>query len=104
MGELGEVVGLASAICKKHNCTPRQVYTNHLNELKELMALGADSPDAFACSVGKEEAYHFKDIGWWWLDLAKAEHPKNIEKFKKGVQFLGIDHKYPMPQKWEKRY
>lgn len=104
LGELGEVVGLASAICKKHNCTPRQVYTNHLNELKELMTLGVDSPDAFACSVGKEEAYHFKDIGWWWLDLAKAEQPENIEKFEKGVEFLGIDHKYLMPKKWEKRY
>ncbi len=103
LGELGEVAGLASSVCKKYNCTPRQVYTEHLDELKELMTMGADSPDAFACSVGKEEAYHFKDIGWWWLDLSKAEQPENIEKFKKGVEFLGLDHKYPMPEKWEKR-
>ncbi|MEE1014240.1 MAG: FAD-dependent oxidoreductase [Clostridia bacterium] len=27
LGQLGEVVGMASLICKKHNCTPRQVYT-----------------------------------------------------------------------------
>ena len=37
----------------------------------------------------------------WWLDLAKAEQPKNIEKFEKGVEFLGLDHKYPMPKKWK---
>ncbi len=101
LGELGEVVGLASAVCKKYGCTPRQVYTEHLEELKEMMTKGADSPDAFACSVGKEEAYHFKDIGWWWLDRSKAELPQNVEKFRRGVEFLGLSHKYPMPDEWK---
>lgn len=101
LGQLGEVVGLASSICKKYNCTPRQVYTEHLDELKELMTKGVDSPDSFNCDVGNEEAYHFKDIGWWWLNLSKAQNPKEIKKFEKGVNFLNLTHKYPMPKKWE---
>ena len=32
-GQMGEVVGEAASICKKHDCSPREVYTNHLEEL-----------------------------------------------------------------------
>ncbi|MBO4341046.1 MAG: FAD-dependent oxidoreductase [Bacteroidales bacterium] len=32
-GMMGEVVAVAASLCKKHNCTPREVYTNHLQEL-----------------------------------------------------------------------
>ena len=32
-GQMGEVVGEAAALCKKHGCTPRGVYTDHLEEL-----------------------------------------------------------------------
>ncbi len=103
LGELGEVVGLASSLCKKYSCTPRKVYSEHLNELCELMKMGVDSPDSFACGVGSEEAYHFKDIGWWWLDGAVAQQPEKTEKFYRGVEFLGLKHKYPMPEKWKKR-
>ena len=39
-GMMGEVVGMASAIMKKHNCLPKDVYTKHLDELKELMTKG----------------------------------------------------------------
>ena len=39
-GMMGEVVGMAASICKKHGCDPRGVYTNHLDELKMLMSKG----------------------------------------------------------------
>ena len=39
-GMMGEVVGMASAVCKKHDCNPRDVYTKHLDELKALMEKG----------------------------------------------------------------
>jgi hypothetical protein len=39
-GMMGEVIGMANAIMKKHNCLPKDVYTNHLDELKKLMAEG----------------------------------------------------------------
>ena len=39
-GMMGEVVGMASSICKENDALPRDVYTTYLNELKELMEKG----------------------------------------------------------------
>ena len=39
-GMMGEVVGMAAALCKKHDCRPRQIYERHLDELKDLMGKG----------------------------------------------------------------
>lgn len=38
-GMMGEVVGRAASICRIHDCDPRGVYEDHLNELIELMHL-----------------------------------------------------------------
>jgi hypothetical protein len=40
-GMMGEAVGLAAGICKRHACSPREVYSNHLDELKECLRQGA---------------------------------------------------------------
>jgi hypothetical protein len=37
---MGEVVGMAVSICKKHQSSPRSVYLDYLAELKELMTTG----------------------------------------------------------------
>ena len=100
LGELGEVVGIASSVCKRYNCSPREVYTMHLDELKELLIKGVCIPDSFNGSVGGGESYHFKDIGWWNLHTEKSNSPESIEKFKRGVALLSLKHKYPMPEKW----
>lgn len=39
-GMMGEVVGMAAAVCKRRNADPRQVYTDYLDDLKELMERG----------------------------------------------------------------
>jgi len=39
-GVMGEVVGMAASLCKKHNCDARAVYQQHLDELKQLMSRG----------------------------------------------------------------
>jgi len=39
-GMMGEVVGMASAICKDYNTTPRGVWADYLAQLKALMATG----------------------------------------------------------------
>ena len=44
-GMMGEVVGMAAALCREHNTTPRGVYEQHLPELQSLMQRG----------VGKEQ-------------------------------------------------
>lgn len=40
-GMMGEVVGMAASLCRKHNASPRQVYQRHLSELKTMMKAGA---------------------------------------------------------------
>ena len=39
-GMMGEVVGMAASICKNNNALPRDVYEDHLGELKKLMTEG----------------------------------------------------------------
>lgn len=39
-GMMGEVVGMAAALCDRHEVLPRDIYTTHLNELKSLMEKG----------------------------------------------------------------
>jgi hypothetical protein len=39
-GMMGEVVGMAASVCRKHATTPRGVYEQHLEELKQLMRQG----------------------------------------------------------------
>lgn len=39
-GMMGEVVGMATSICKKYGVSPRDVYRSHLDELKELLEVG----------------------------------------------------------------
>ncbi len=63
-GMMGEVVGMAAALCRLHHATPRDVYTNHLNELQELMTEGVSElppprppqPPAWIADAGKNLA------------------------------------------------
>lgn len=36
-GMMGEVVGMAAYLCNKHRCTPREIYTQYLEELLALL-------------------------------------------------------------------
>ena len=39
-GMMGEVLGMAAALCKGHQTDPRGVYEHHIEELKGLMRVG----------------------------------------------------------------
>ena len=41
---MGEVVGMAASLCRKHGILPREVYQHHLDELKALMRKGVGKP------------------------------------------------------------
>ena len=98
LGQLGEVNGLAVEICKKYDCKPRQVYTEHLDEFIELLKRGVKVGDSFECDIGREESYHFKDYGWLFIDPYHPKHTKPItEKVKKCIKSLEIDHKFELP-------
>ncbi len=47
-GMMGEVVGMAAALCKKYNTDPRGMYENYLPELKALMERGVGKGPAAA--------------------------------------------------------
>jgi hypothetical protein len=39
-GTYGEVVGIAAAMCRKHNVNPRELYERFLNEFKAALRNG----------------------------------------------------------------
>ena len=39
-GMMGEALGMAASLCKKHGCDPRGVYEQHLAEFRELLEKG----------------------------------------------------------------
>ncbi|HQK94328.1 MAG TPA: FAD-dependent oxidoreductase [Armatimonadota bacterium] len=43
-GMMGEVVGMAASLCRKHRTSPRGVFEAHLSELQELMRRGGAGP------------------------------------------------------------
>jgi hypothetical protein len=45
-GCMGEIVGMAASLCKQHDVDPRDVYREHLEELKALMSRGVGRPMA----------------------------------------------------------
>lgn len=53
-GAMGEIVGMAAALCKRNDCNPREVYARHLDELQSLMDVGAGRP----IDSGPEGGFH----------------------------------------------
>ena len=43
-GMMGEVLGMATSLCRRHRTMPRGVYEKHLDELKSLMVNGIPQP------------------------------------------------------------
>ena len=59
LGMLGEVIGMAAAVCRRHDCLPKAVYSEYLDELKALMTAGIDMTPPCSWGVGYQDAYHF---------------------------------------------
>lgn len=94
-GMMGELVGMAASLCKQHNTTPRGVYENHLDDLKELAKRGVgkpinkDDPDfAQALENGKLAGEGFRrcrDFVAGWLAHADPNTgliPRNLSQNK----------------------
>lgn len=62
-GMMGEVVGMAAAVCKKHGCEPRDIYTKHFDDMKELMTKGA--------GLGKPQPPQTYNLGGTLMDKKK---------------------------------
>ena len=78
-GAMGEIVGMAAAICEANECDPRAVYSEHLDDLKGLMSIGAGRsmasdaegrfrlPARTALIQGRQLRYEPERnaLGWW---------------------------------------
>lgn len=86
-GMMGEVVGKAASICLRHDCTPRDVYEQHLDELLKLVQLpGKALRDTYHSPIempeqilplpdarGPETGIRLSDYAGVVVDDAKAE-------------------------------
>ena len=92
LGMLGEVVAMAAKVCMEQNALPRDVYTTHLEKLKEKMRAGIPTPEQFACpSVGRWESYHFKDLGYFHYDENRQCY--NLpEETRAAIRILNREH------------
>jgi hypothetical protein len=57
---MGEVVGMAAALCKEHACAPRDVYAQHLSEFKLLLQQGvpnSQTPAKLERAIGRSAAW-----------------------------------------------
>lgn len=92
LGMLGEVVGMAASICAKEDALPRDVYEQHLDELKAMMSAGIPSfRNYHGGGTGKNEGYHFKEIGH--LRYYPKPSPKLSDpKVRQRIEALGVQH------------
>ncbi|MDR2704482.1 MAG: FAD-dependent oxidoreductase [Planctomycetaceae bacterium] len=82
LGSLGEVVGMAAAVCVKEKVDPRDVYVTHFDKLKALMEKGVEvRPHHAWMPSDRNESYHFKEIGHVSVDDPKVQNrikPLNV--------------------------
>jgi hypothetical protein len=74
---MGEVVGMAASVCKKHACSPRDVYAGHLDELKALMTRGV--------GLGKPQPPQRYNLGKTLLKEEKKEKEAGNAKPQAGA-------------------
>ncbi|MGI5923341.1 MAG: FAD-dependent oxidoreductase [Lentisphaeria bacterium] len=97
LGILGEVIGMAAALCARHGCTPRDIYAKHFDELKEMMRQGVPQPVYHAYPCGERETYHFKEIGHVRIYPGKPNVPITPE-LRERIRALGMVHKHGVPE------
>lgn len=97
LGMLGEVVGLASSICREKGCTPREVYAKHLELLKAKMTAGAPKlPDYHGYHVGMDESYDINHRGWRYV-YPGGKAGTLDEEMKEEIRGYGYIHRNEHP-------
>ena len=92
LGMLGEVVGMAASICAKEDALPRDVYEDHLDELKAMMSAGVPAfRNYHGGGTGKNEGYHFKEIGHLRY-YPKPSERLSDPRVRQRIEALGVQH------------
>lgn len=59
-GQMGEVVGMAASLCRRHGVLPRGIYRSYLPELRALMSQGVSDPSLHN-NQSYNEGHHLSD-------------------------------------------
>ena len=94
LGACGEAVGLAAAVCRRHDADPRAVYTDHLDELRAELAKGVPTPQPHGYPPHGFETYHFKEIGNLNADEALQNPVARVQIDKMGISRRYSDEHY----------
>ena len=95
LGMLGEVVGMAAAVCRAHGVLPRDVYSAHLDELKARMAEGVPPlPTFHGYRHGLDEKYDFNRRGWVRIYPPDKTIPDDLAA---DIKELGFIHRNEHP-------
>lgn len=78
-GMMGEVVGMAAAVCRKNDCNPRAVYTDHLPELIALMTAGVGDFPQYANVIQTPK----------WLPTAGVNYARTAKVTASSEHFSG---------------
>lgn len=62
-GMMGEVVGMAASLCRRHGASPRDIYQSYLPELRELMEMGV-CRQGVTDNQNYNEGTHLPDDGY----------------------------------------
>ena len=97
LGSLGEVVGLAASICRERQCLPRDVYGEHLDELRAAMARGVPVPTYHAYGCDTSESYHFKELGFVRIGPGHENAAPLAPGLVARIRALAVSHIYRHP-------
>ena len=92
LGVLGEVAGLAAGICKRNNCTPRQVYSEHLSELKSLMERGVTINDYHGYKPGIYEHLAFPGCNQYYTHPDMLALPLDDKEMMRHINSIGVKY------------
>ncbi len=102
LGALGEAVGLATAVCKKHDCLPRDVYRSYLEEYRKSLKKGVPPLGQFHCggfAIG--ETYHMSTRGYF--SIYPAEKGSLSPEVQKEIKSIGFEHMCEHPDFQDRR-
>ena len=93
LGLLGEVIGMAAALCARENLCPRDLYPSRFGELQALMEQGVPAPPTYhPGGTGRMyEGYHFADTGHLGVYPDRSERLDDPQ-VKERVEALGLQH------------
>ena len=105
-GSMGEIVGMAAAVCKEQKCKPRDVYTKYFSQLRNLMEVGAGKHEPLIASAenhflmpaseaivsGRQLRYEADrdSLGYWRSMGDEAQWVIKVEKAGKYILELEI--------------